>query len=56
MAAAHEGKSVKEFLLNLGQARLEELERKGILAGKMVAIIGAASMILGNGSSKMELL
>jgi len=31
MAAAHEGKSVKEFLLNLVQARLEELEKKGIL-------------------------
>ena len=31
MAAAHEGKSVKEFLVNLAQARLEELERKGVL-------------------------
>ena len=31
MAAAHEGKSVKEFLVNLAQARLEELEKKGIL-------------------------
>ncbi len=31
MAAAHEGKSVKEFLLNLVQARLDELEKKGIL-------------------------
>ena len=31
MAAAYEGKSVKEFLLGLVQARLEELEKKGIL-------------------------
>ncbi len=31
MAAAHEGKSVKEFLMELAERRLEELERKGIL-------------------------
>ena len=31
MAAAHEGKSVKEFLIELAQAKIEELERKGIL-------------------------
>ncbi|MEP6933742.1 MAG: hypothetical protein ABI988_07375 [Nitrospirota bacterium] len=31
MAAAHEGKTVKEFLIELTQARIEELERKGIL-------------------------
>ena len=31
MAAAHEGKSVKEFLVNLAQARLDELEKRGIL-------------------------
>lgn len=31
MAAAHEGKSVKEFLIELAEARIQELERKGIL-------------------------
>jgi uncharacterized protein (DUF1778 family) len=31
MAAAHEGKTVKDFLLELAQERIEELERKGIL-------------------------
>lgn len=31
MAAAHEGKTVKEFLMELAQAKVEELERKGIL-------------------------
>ena len=31
MAAAHEGKTVKDFLIELAQARIEELERKGIL-------------------------
>jgi len=31
MAAAHEGKSVKEFLVELAEARIKELERKGIL-------------------------
>lgn len=31
MAAAHEGKSVKDFLLELAQAKVEELEKKGIL-------------------------
>ena len=31
MAAAHEGKTVKEFLSELAQTRIEELERKGIL-------------------------
>ena len=31
MAAAHEGKTVKEFLIELAQAKIEELERRGIL-------------------------
>ena len=31
MAAAHEGKTVKDFLIKLAEARLRELERKGIL-------------------------
>jgi hypothetical protein len=31
MAAAHEGKTVKEFLIELAAARIQELERKGIL-------------------------
>ena len=31
MAAAHEGKTIKELLMELAQARIEELERKGIL-------------------------
>ena len=31
MAAAHEGKTVKEFLMELAQERIVELERKGIL-------------------------
>jgi len=31
MAAAHEGKSVKQFLMELAERRLDELERKGIL-------------------------
>ena len=31
MAAAHEGKTVKEFLIELAEKRVEELERKGIL-------------------------
>jgi hypothetical protein len=31
MAAAHEGKTVKEFLIELAQVKLQELERKGIL-------------------------
>ena len=31
MAAAHEGKTVKEFLMELARARIEDLERKGIL-------------------------
>lgn len=31
MAAAHEGKTVKEFLMELARSRIEELERKGIL-------------------------
>ena len=30
MAAAHEGKTVKEFLIELAEKRVEELERKGI--------------------------
>jgi len=31
MAAAHEGKTVKGFLMELAPARIDELERKGIL-------------------------
>ncbi|MDC8450522.1 MAG: hypothetical protein LV473_19520 [Nitrospira sp.] len=31
MAAAHEGKSVKDFLMELAEAKIQELERKGIL-------------------------
>jgi len=31
MAAAHEGKTVKHFLVELAEKRVEELERKGIL-------------------------
>lgn len=31
MAAAHEGKTVKEFLIELAEQRIQELEKKGIL-------------------------
>jgi len=31
MAAAHEGKTVKDFLIELAEAKIQELERKGIL-------------------------
>ncbi len=31
MAAAYEGKTVKDFLMELAETRLQELERKGIL-------------------------
>lgn len=31
MAAAHDGKTVKAWLMGVAEARLEELERKGIL-------------------------
>lgn len=31
MAAAHEGKTVKDFLIEIAEERLRELERKGIL-------------------------
>jgi uncharacterized protein (DUF1778 family) len=31
MAAAHEGKTVKDFLIELAEARIAELEKKGIL-------------------------
>jgi uncharacterized protein (DUF1778 family) len=31
MAAAHEGKTVKDFLIELAETRIQELERKGIL-------------------------
>jgi len=31
MAAAYEGKTVKDFLVELAEARLQELERRGIL-------------------------
>ena len=31
MAEEHKGKTVKDFLIELAQARIEELERKGIL-------------------------
>ena len=31
MAAAHEGKTVKDFLIELAEGKIQELERKGIL-------------------------
>jgi hypothetical protein len=31
MAAAHEGKTVKDFLMELARERVDELERKGVL-------------------------
>ena len=31
MAAAHEGMTVKDFLIELAEARTQELERRGIL-------------------------
>ena len=31
MAAAHEGKTVKDFLIELAEEKTQELERKGIL-------------------------
>lgn len=31
MAAAHEGKSVRSFLIELAVRRIDELEKKGIL-------------------------
>ena len=31
MAAAHEGKTVKDFLVELAEARIAELEKRGIL-------------------------
>jgi hypothetical protein len=31
MAAAHEGKTVKEFLMELAREKIEELEKRGIL-------------------------
>lgn len=31
MAAAHEEKTVKEFLMELARGKVEELEKKGIL-------------------------
>ena len=31
MAAAHEGKTVKDFLIELAEAKIQELERKGML-------------------------
>lgn len=31
MAAAHEGKTVKDFLIGLARARIDELVKKGIL-------------------------
>ncbi|MEP6890010.1 MAG: hypothetical protein ABI955_04860 [Nitrospirota bacterium] len=31
MAAAQEGKTVKDFLTELAEARIQELERRGIL-------------------------
>ena len=31
MAAAHEGKTVKEFLIELAEGKLQELEHRGIL-------------------------
>jgi hypothetical protein len=31
MAAAHEGKTVKDFLIELAETRISELEKRGIL-------------------------
>ncbi len=31
MAAAHEGKTVKDFLIELAESRISELEKRGIL-------------------------
>lgn len=31
MAAAHKGKTVKDFLMELAEGKIQELERKGIL-------------------------
>ena len=31
MASAHEGKTVKQFLIELAEARIAELEKRGIL-------------------------
>jgi len=31
MAAAHEGKTVKQWLMDLARARLVEMEKRGIL-------------------------
>jgi len=31
LAAAHKGKTVKEFLMELAEGKIQELERKGIL-------------------------
>ena len=31
MAAAHEGKTVKDFLIELAEARIAELKKRGIL-------------------------
>jgi hypothetical protein len=30
MASAHEGKTVKEFLIELAEAKIQDLERKGL--------------------------
>ena len=34
MAAAHEGKTVKDFLIELAEAKLVDLEKRGILPRK----------------------
>jgi hypothetical protein len=34
VAAAHKGKTVKEFLMELAEGKIQELERKGILPTK----------------------
>jgi len=31
MAAAHEGQTVKDFLINLAEAKIQEFERRGVL-------------------------
>ncbi len=45
MAAAYEGKTVKEFLIELARARLDELERKGIMPKAKQQTYGAKAGI-----------
>ena len=38
MAAAHEGKTVKEFLIELAEARIQELRAEGNSAEREIAV------------------